>query len=357
MIEVHVVNAFIKPEFVETGWFSVLNFINGLVAPSFTFVAGFAFIISSKNNLDEMRKFGRKFWKKVNRILLLLFIGYSLHMPEFSYYNIVKWASRESIIKWYNVDVLQCIGVSLLILFLSRLLIKSDKIYNYFILISTIAILIISPMIWNVDFARYLPMPIACYFNAVHGSFFPLFPWMGFLFAGAYTGILFMKFRSRDKEEFYINRMMMYGIAGFVVSAIVLYFLKGDPSFEAKPDPFFFIQRFGLVILALGLCWKYVKIYGEKASFVTDISRESLVIYFLHLQVIYRKIWNGHNLEYYINFSFGITELLCATLILIASMIAVASVWGSFKARFPKTSTAVIRLTLVGAVALFFYLT
>jgi uncharacterized membrane protein len=357
MMEVHVVNAFIKPELSDAGWFSVLNFINGLVAPSFTFISGFAFIISSKNNLEEMRKFGPKFWKKLSRILLLVLIGYSLHMPEFSFQNIIKYASPENIVKWYNVDVLQCIAISLLILFFSRLLIKSDKVYNRFILFFGLGTILISPLIWNIDFALYMPMPLACYFNAVHGSFFPLFPWMGFLFAGAYACVLYMKYRNEEKEELYVDRIMWGGLAAFAVCTVVLIFLKASAAFQIKPDPFFFLQRLGLVLLALGLCWKYTKIYGEQKSFVTSISRESLLIYFLHLQVIYRKVWSGQNLEYYINFRFGIIESICATLILITSMIAVAQLWGSFKNAFPRTSTVVIRTTLTVAVILFFYLT
>lgn len=357
MIEVHVVNAFIKPELVDTGWFSILNFINGLVAPSFTFISGFAFIISSKNNLEEMRKFGPKFWKKLSRILLLILIGYSLHMPEFSFQNIVKYASYENIVKWYNVDVLQCIAISLLILFFSRLLIKSDKAYNLFILFFGLGTILISPLIWNIDFALYMPMPLACYLNAVHGSFFPLFPWMGFLFAGAYTCVLYLEYRNKDKEEFFINRITWGGIITFAVCTIAVAILKSSASFQIKPDPFFFFQRLGLVIFALGLCWKYTKIYGEKKSFVTAVSRESLFIYFLHLQVIYRKVWNGRNLEYYINFGFGIFELLCATLILITSMIAVAHLWGGFKTSFPRLSSYVSRATISIAVILFFYLT
>ena len=357
MIEVHVVNAFIRPELKDTDWFTILNFINGLVAPSFTFISGFAFIISAKSGLEEMRKFGRRFWKKLGRILLLFLVGYSLHMPQYSFRNIINYATPQSIIEWYNVDILQCIAASLLILFFSRLFIKSNKAYNYFIFASTAIIAIISPFIWHVDFTRFMPMPLANYFNAVHGSFFPLFPWMAFLFAGASASILYLKFREKGKEKYFINKSMIIGMVVFFISLIVLYFLKADPSFEVKPDPFFFLQRAGLVIAALGLCWHYTSRFGEKTSFVTNISRESLLIYFLHLQVIYRKIWNGNSLEYFVNSRFGIPELFFATMILVACMIAVAETWGSFKLRFPHLSVYATRITLAVTVILFFYLT
>lgn len=357
MIEVHVFNAFLIPGIREAAWFSILDFINGLVAPSFTFISGFAFIISSKNNIEEMRTFGKKFWKKLGRILLVILVGYTLHMPEFSFRNIITKASPEKLVTWCNVDVLQCIGFSLLLLFLTRLLIKSDKAYNYFLLIASIFIIIISPLIWNVDFAKFMPMPLACYFNEVHGSFFPLFPWMGFLFAGAYACTIYMKFRSENREELLINKGMLTGVIAFALSTIVLIFLKTIPSFQVKPDPFFFIQRLGLVFAALGTCWKYANRFGEKSSYVTDVSRESLLIYFLHLQVIYRKLWNNQSLENVVNSSFDLIESILATLLLVTSMIAVAKIWASFKTRFPKASPVLIRLTLAISIILFFIIT
>jgi fucose 4-O-acetylase-like acetyltransferase len=202
-----------------------------------------------------------------------------------------------------------------------------------------------------------MPMPLACYLNSVHGSFFPLFPWMGFLFAGAYACIVYMKFRSENREEFYINRIMLAGIAAFAACTIILTFLKNEPSFEIKPDPFFFLQRLGIVFLALGLCWKYVNRFGEKSSYVTDVSRESLLIYFLHLQVIYRKVWDDKSIENLVNFKFGVVEALLATIILITSMIAVAKIWGSFKARFPKAAPVIVRLTIGISIILFFIVT
>jgi hypothetical protein len=40
MIEVHVFNAFLLPDLKQAGWFGILTFKNGLVAPEFLFVSG-----------------------------------------------------------------------------------------------------------------------------------------------------------------------------------------------------------------------------------------------------------------------------------------------------------------------------
>ena len=47
MIETHIVNALLRNDLRHETAFVILNFINGLVAPTFLFCAGFAFAISS----------------------------------------------------------------------------------------------------------------------------------------------------------------------------------------------------------------------------------------------------------------------------------------------------------------------
>lgn len=61
MIEVHVVNVFLSPSIKAQSWFEILTFINGLVAPAFTFTSGMVFVLSFQRGLDELRKFGSKF--------------------------------------------------------------------------------------------------------------------------------------------------------------------------------------------------------------------------------------------------------------------------------------------------------
>ncbi len=102
MIEVHVFNAFLLPELRQTGWFSVVNFINGLVAPSFLFVSGFAFQVSSGGKLDEMRKLGKAFWKKMMRIFQIIIIGYALHLPFFSFSKIINESTPQLIENYFS---------------------------------------------------------------------------------------------------------------------------------------------------------------------------------------------------------------------------------------------------------------
>ena len=180
MIEVHVVNAFMLPILRETLWFPALNFINGLVAPSFIFISGFAFVVSVRGKEEELRAFGDVFRKRLRRIILIFIVGYLIHVPYYSFANIIKYASADELKHFYNVDVLQCTGAGLICLLFMRIFFKSDKAFYISVSIATVVVALISPIIWRIDFAKFFPLPIACYFNEIHGSFFPLFPWLAF---------------------------------------------------------------------------------------------------------------------------------------------------------------------------------
>ena len=155
MIEVHVFNAFLLPELKQTDWFDVLTFINGLVAPAFLFVSGFAFAVSSNSKLDEMRKLKFSFWKKLWRYISIILIGYVLHLPFITLSKIINHATPEQLQQFFAVDVLQCIGVGLLVLFALRLIIHSDKIYHYSLIGLTIFVMIISPIFWKNRFYKF----------------------------------------------------------------------------------------------------------------------------------------------------------------------------------------------------------
>lgn len=336
MIEVHVFNAFLLPELRQTGWFGVLNFINGLVAPSFLFVSGFAFQVSSGSKLDEMRKFGKVFWKKIARIFQIIIIGYALHLPFFSLSQIVNETTPQLVESFFAVDVLQCIGVGLLFLFLTRLLIKSDKAYHYFLIVSLVVVILMSPLLWKIDFNQYVHPLVGNYFNRLHGSLFPLFPWLNFLLAGGIFAKYFVDARERNEEEKFVRNIAIAGLAVLLFGHL---FLSGlfPPIFTSiLPNPIFYLQRQGYIFALFYLCWLIDKKYNIKKSFVLDASRESLLVYWLHLVIIFGAFLGGKSFADKIGKTMSAFEATGSAIVLIILMIVVAKLWGWAKIRYPK---------------------
>ena len=336
MIEVHVVNAFFLPGLKQTGWFDVLTFINGLVAPAFLFVSGFAFQVSSGSKLQDMRRLSFPFWKKIGRFISIILIGYALHLPYYSLSKVLGRSTPAQLQGFFAVDVLQCIGVGLLILFAIRLLIHSDKIYHYTLVGLTILVMVISPFFWKTEFTNYFQPVIADYFNRLNGSLFPVFPWINFILAGAIFAKYFLNSVGREKENIFIKGTAIAGI--IMLFSGHLFYSGLFPGYLTSiiPHPVFFIERLGYVLIFATLCWFYNKWRNETKSFVLDASRESLLIYWLHLTVIYSMIWGRKSLADLIGPNLNVLESIGVTLILMALMILAAKIWGWTKMKFPK---------------------
>jgi len=336
MIEVHVFNAFLLPELKQAGWFDVLTFINGLVAPAFLFVSGFAFQVSSGSKLDDMRKFKSSFWKKLWRYFSIILIGYGLHLPYYSLSKIINKSTPEQFQSFFAVDVLQCIGVGLLILFAIRLLIHSDKIYHYTLIVLTLFVMIISPFFWKIDFTNYFHPIIAEYFNRLNGSLFPVFPWVNFILIGAIFAKYFLEAVTKDKEQKFIRATTITGIIMLLSGHLFYSGLFPGYLTSILPNPVFFIERLGYVLFFAAICWYFNNWRNTKKSFVLDASRESLLIYWLHLITIYGMFLAGQSFAILIGQTLSLVESIVATLILMIAMVLVAKVWGWTKMKFPK---------------------
>ncbi len=354
MVEVHVFNAFLQPELRQTGWFSVLNFINGLVAPSFLFVSGFAFQVSSSGKLNEMRKFGKAFWKKIFRIFQIIIIGYALHLPYYSFSKIINKSTQQQLDSFFAVDVLQCIGFGLLFLFTARLLIKSDKFYNYFLIVSLIIISLISPFVWKIDFNQYVHPLIGNYFNRMHGSLFPVFPWINFLLAGGIFARYFVEARELNKEERFIKLSAITGLVILLLGHLFYSGLFPKTLTSIMPNPVFFLERLGYIIVLFYLCWIVDRKTNIKNSFVMDASRESLLVYWLHLVIIYGMFWDGKSLAIKLGMTLNLIEAIGSTIILIILMIVAAKVWGWAKKKYPEYSSLFIKISTVVLLIIFF---
>ena len=165
----------------------------------------------------------------------------------------------------------------------------------------------------------------------MNGSYFPLFPWLGFLLAGAVTCKYYLEARENNREKNFIVGIMIAGIVLALAGHVLLSDFLNLPYNNFKPHPLFFFQRLGYVLFLLGLCWYYAEVRQTKSSFVLDVGRESLLVYWLHLQIIYRHFWNNTSVAAIFGGKFNPVECIAATLILALLMIVIAKLWGSFK--------------------------
>lgn len=337
MIEVHVFNAFMQTALRQTGWFHTLNFINGLVAPSFLFISGFVFVFTTEKKIDEYRKFSGVFWKQFGRILAIWVIGYSIRWNLFSLHQMVVYFQPEHWADFFKVDVLQTISFGLLVLFILRLLKISRPNLKWILIGFTLLVGVLSPFIYHANIHGYLPWGIANYFNNTGGSLFPLFPWLAFLFAGGVVATMFQQVRGdASLVNKFFNRLLIAG-AGMVILGHLL-FTGTSPIFIQLPQPnfFFLMARIGYVLLIFYLSWLACLKIDFSKSTILDLSKASLLAYWLHLMIIYKYLWENRGLSDIIKNSLNQYECILATILMILVVQDVAIIWNRLKENRPK---------------------
>lgn len=359
MIETHCVNGMLRPELRTTDVYSVLTYINGLVAPTFLFASGLAYALTTHRKLAEYLSFGRPLFKQLGRLLLILACGYLLHIPRFEYYHLRYEAGAEAWKEFFQADILHCIAVSLLLLQLLLLVLRSERRMYWAVALFTIGILAATPVLWSIDFWQFLPPVTAAYLNGLHYSLFPLFPWTAFLFSGALVGHFYVAARGRGDET--SVGTMMRAAAGTGIALIILSFVL--EKFELLvyssvnywlTGPSFVLLRIGIVLLLLYGMFLYESRRGVRpASVVALVGRQSLVVYVVHLTALYGKV-GSRSLVNVVGASFGPLEVLVTALVLLGAMIAIALAWDQIKKKSPRLKRAV-QAVVAGALVLVFF--
>jgi uncharacterized membrane protein len=142
---------------------------------------------------------------------------------------------------------------------------------------------LVSPAIWHADFSQ-LPQHLADYLNGRSPrALFPLFPWIGFAFAGGAVGLLMTRYEER---KLFASLSLASIAIWFVLKAI-------DPQPNA-PDwwtvsPVYFWQRCCSEIWILAGCLlvqQFVKTGGP----LLKLGQHSLIVYWVHVELVYGSL-------------------------------------------------------------------
>ena len=332
MIEVHVVNAFLLPELRSPEWFKYLNFLNGLVAPSFLFVSGFSFVLVAQRKWDDYLNRTTVFRRQLGRILQILAVGYLLHLPFFSFGRLL-YATEDEWGPFWKTDILHTIALSLLTMVVFIVLAREQK--KNFILLVSFAVFVIfsSPLLYDRNLDSIFPEPVVNYFSAAHHSQFPLFPWMGFVLCGGVASQLLVWWRERVDEMKIFRRFFVGGIVMILLSYTVnLLPVTVYPAHSYwRANPSFFFIRLGIVLMLLSSLWYWEKKFQSGKSLVSIVGAESLIAYAGHLLVIYGQFFGGHSLSFLIGKTKDYSEVILMTAGLVLTTVVVSYVWHRIK--------------------------
>ena len=284
MLQGHFIDALLIPEYRDNSYlaYDIWSYMRGNTAPVFFTISGLIFtylLLKAKEKGD----LNQRILKGINRGLMLIVIGYALRVPFF------EWMNGHFPMRFFKVDVLQCIGLSLILIVVFFLLtLKKTYLFSILMLCFGLVIFMTEPLYRDLQ-VESLPIPIANYFSKSNGSLFPIIPWFGFMAWGAFLATFFYKFL--EQKRFKVITVLSYFGVGFILiffSSQILIFLFDTFDFEickrVANYNYLFI-RLGNVLVTFGIFYLFEKFVKQKL--ILKIGQKTLSIYVIHFIVLY----------------------------------------------------------------------
>jgi uncharacterized membrane protein len=233
-------------------------------------------------------------WTTILRGAEILGLGLLFRVQE--YLLGIPWAPWTDLLR---VDILNTIGISIILLGIVGRLTQSRGANAALALITAAAIALATPFLYTTWRPRWLPWYLESYINGVHTFkapqpwLFPIFPWTGFAFAGLALGYLLFSDWGKNNLEKVTFACGVAGVALFYLSQ----WLDGR-TLQIYPDydywhtsPNFFLARVAilLVIVFASYAWCRWGLGQVGFSPLIQMGQTSLFVYWVHIEFVYGR--------------------------------------------------------------------
>lgn len=332
MVQGHTVDMLLANEFrtLDSPFFAVWFFLRGMTAPIFLFTAGivFAYLFKLANKPFEENP---RVKKGIKRFFLLVALGYLLRYPTYTIFDFSQ-VTQEQWTTFFAVDVLELIGFGILFVMILAYISEKFKLNDYLTYgMAAFIIFALSPIMESINWSNFLPVPVAGYFYSKTGSLFPLFPWSGYVVAGAVLGSYLAKNPMIFKTKKFSLNIGIIGIAFFISSFIIKFF---EVKYNIlNSDIIYMISlRLGFVLI-LNAAVSFISLKVKSIPrLIILVGRNTLLIYVVHLIILFGSAWNpGLNLLF--EKSFNIWRSIGTALLMIIIMTGMVILVNKFKIR------------------------
>ena len=316
MVQGHTIDVLLAPAYRSGTGFAAVTFVRGLTAPTFLLLCGFSFGLSSANRWSSLFPFSGRSLRRMSRFCGLISLGYAMHLPARSPLGLL-WVDQAGWDNWCRVDVLQCIGVTLLVLQSLLLITRTPRRFSLTAAALGAGIMFFAPLLTAVEWNRYVPLAIGSYLTPATGSLFPLLPWSGYVLLGSAVGTSrWMWGTGTLRKEWLLICGSLSIMGGLISRHVPGLFLSSSDFWRARPD--YFLIRFGSVCLLVTVATIVAKYLIWGTALVRAISEASLLIYLVHLSILYGSSWNP-----------GLYDLVGAHLSPVATFASIIVMWGA----------------------------
>jgi len=266
------------------------------------------------------------------RFITLVVIGYLLRYPTYTFFDF-SVVTRTQWMIFFTVDALHLIGFGLLFVLILTLIIEILKAKDWIVfLFGSLFFFGMFMVTEKITWTNYLPIPFAAYFYHGTGSFFPFFPWAGYVIGGAILG----SFLAHNPESFTSNsfsKKMLYIGSSILAVAILLdvserIFYVGNVLWIDNIS--IIALRIGVVLILNGIM-SFIALKIKKIpEIVKQIGRHTLLIYAVHVIILYGSAWLP-GMDQILHKRLNVLESVIAAVIMIFLMIGMVVLLEKYK--------------------------
>jgi uncharacterized membrane protein len=296
MIHAHVLDAWTLRSERGTYAFACLNFLGGMAAPLFLWLAGLALVLAAEHVLartgDRGAAASRVFWRGVQ----IFGLAFLFRLQAF----IVS--PGNPLLSLLRVDILNIMGPAMagtaLVWWVAGGRWRATLLTGGL----AIGLAMVTPVVRSAAWLTTLPPLVQWYISpAGNHSTFTLFPWAGFVFAGAACGA-WLSSTGPAGDPAALRRFGLMGLLLVVVSLLAATrpTIYANSSFWTT-SPTYFGLRVGLLMSVLGALAAAAPLaarWPAAARVLQRFGRSSLFVYWIHVELVYgyATIWMHHRL-------------------------------------------------------------
>ncbi len=284
MFGAHATDAWTRAADRTGPFFYWRDIVSGFGAPLFLLLAGVAVAFSAASKVRRGATDAEASRLLVRRGWQIFGIAFLFRLQMFITSLFYRWRSL------FKVDILNVMGPSIAAAAWTWGLARTGTGKVLVLIVPVLALAFATPFIRASGAIAALPDALEAYLRpAGQYAAFTLFPWAGFVFAGAAIGVVLERSEDRDAEIRRVWSVTAFGVlmAGmaFATSFVPSPF-PGSSFWTTSPS--FFFMRTGIMMASFGLAWAWSEQLwrGQWQPFVL-LGQTSLFVYWVHVELVY----------------------------------------------------------------------
>lgn len=282
MIQCHSFNSFTRMDLRESSGYILSQFVGGMAAPLFLFMAGMTFGFQMEGL--QAREAGRlrRWWTALRRAGYVLGLAFAFRLSNWA----GSWPNSgvDDVLK---VDILNCMGFALAIFAAAALFDSSQRVR--YALLGAVAVAALAPVVSALEWDGVWG-PVRDYLvpSQLRGRF-PFFPCGAYIGFGLAAGAI-VKRTSTDRMDRLMQWAVLIGI-GLIFGA--QYFANLPYSIYAHSDfwrnsPALILIRVGIASVLLAGAYLWTEYCTKRGwSWVENFGKTSLLVYWVHVMLVY----------------------------------------------------------------------